>query len=231
VSNETNSWVHRRRLLFFLLSAIAIFGGLYVLYSALNTLRTLDLVEAERDSWQRPADVLRALELQEGNTVVDLGSGAGYFTLKISSVIGSRGQVFAVDLRELSLTFLWIRAAFRTPHNIHVMVGEEDDPHLPAGTLDAVLIANTYHEFRNPRVMIGHVFRSLRPGGRLVIIDRGPRSVDRGPTNGIAHGREVPGEAVEEELRHEGFEIIHRENRFIDRAGDDPWWLVTSRKP
>ncbi|HVV47918.1 MAG TPA: hypothetical protein VHC72_22050, partial [Bryobacteraceae bacterium] len=65
----------RRRLLLFLGSAIAIFGGMYVISSALATLRTLDLVEAERDTWQRPAEVLRALDLKEGNTVADVGSG------------------------------------------------------------------------------------------------------------------------------------------------------------
>lgn len=84
--------MHRRRLWLFLLSGIAIIGGKYVLYSALNTLRILNAVEAERDSWQRPSDVLRALDLKEGNTVVDLGSGAGYFTPMISPVVGGSGH-------------------------------------------------------------------------------------------------------------------------------------------
>ena len=221
----------RLKLVLFLLSALAIFAGMYVVYAALNTLRTLDAVEAERDTWQRPADVLRALDLKEGNTVVDLGSGAGYFTLKISPVIGPRGRVIAVDLRGLSLTFLWIRAALRTPHNIEVMVGQEEDPRLPAGTVDAVLIANTYHEFRNPHAIIDHVFRALRPGGRLVIVDRGPRPSETRTPNGVAHSHDVPMEAVTRELQHDGFEIIHRENPFIDRPGDDPWWLLASRKP
>ena len=229
ISNASDAWVQLRRLLLFVASAIAIFGGVYVLYSTLNTLRTLDAVEAERDTWQRPADVLRALDLNEGHKVVDLGSGAGYFTLKISSAIGGRGQVTAVDLRRLSLTFLWIRAALRNPHNIHIVLGDEDDPHLPAGTVDAVLIANTYPEFRNPRVMIEHVFRALRPGGRLIMVDRGPRSTE--PANILAHGHEVPIEAAVQELQHEGFEMVYREDPFINRPGDDPWWLLVSRKP
>src|SRR6185295_6794469 len=105
-----------------------------------NTLNRLDAVESERDQWQRPADVLRALDLRPGNTVVDLGSGAGYFALKLSPVVGERGQVLAVDLRKLSLFFLWTRALLRGQHNVHVIVGKEDNPRLPAGAVDAVLI-------------------------------------------------------------------------------------------
>ena len=219
-----------RRYVLFVLSSVAIFGGMYVLYSALNTLRTLDAVEAERDRWQRPVDVLRALDLKDGNTVVDLGSGAGYFALKISPAIGPRGRVIAVDLRRLSLAFLWIRAALRTPHNIDVVVGEEEDPHLPPATADAVLIANTYHEFRNPRTIIGHVFQALRPGGRLVIVDRGPRPNETEPSNGLAHSHEIPMDAVVQELERDGFDILYREDPFIDRLGDHPWWLLVSRR-
>jgi len=223
--------LYRRRLLLLLVCAIAVFGVMYVLYSALNTLRTLELVELERDRWQRPADVLAALDLRAGNTVVDLGSGAGYFALKVSPVVGGHGRVIAVDLRKLSLAFLWVRAASRSPHNIQTLVGEEDDPRLADGTVDAVLIANTYHEFRTPKVMIDHVFRSLRSGGRLVIVDRAPRSSDAAAPENMAHGHEVPMKAVEEQLQHEGFEITVRKDPFIDRPEDDPWWLLVSRKP
>jgi ubiquinone/menaquinone biosynthesis C-methylase UbiE len=213
------------RLALFLLSAIVIFVTMYVLYSGINTLQRLELVESERDQRQRPADVLRALDLREGNVVADLGSGAGYFALKLSPVVGGHGEVLAVDIRKLSLFFLWVRAALRSPHNIHVIVGDEDDPHLPAEGVDGVLIANAYHEFRDPRTMLGHTFRSLRPGGRLVVVDRGP------PVATATHGHEVPVSAVEQELQRTGFEIVSREDRLIDRPGDDLWWLLVARKP
>jgi predicted methyltransferase len=229
VSNQPASSRPPLSLLLFLLSAIVILGGIYILDSTLNTLRTLHAVEAERDGWQRPGDILRALDLKDGNTVVDLGSGAGYFTLKISPAIGSRGRVLSVDIRKLSLTFLWLRSIARTPRNIHVILADEDDPHLPAASADALLIANTYHELHNPRLMIGYVFRSLRAGGRLVIVDRGP--ADTPPSSNIAPGHEVPMEAAEQELRHAGFEILQQEKPFIDRSGDDPWWMLTARKP
>jgi len=212
------------------LSAAGVFGIAYVLYSALDTLHTLDVVEAERDHWQRPAEILEALDLRQGNVVVDLGCGAGYFTLKLSPIVGDRGEVLAVDIRRISLCFLWIRSVLRHSRNIHVILGDYDNPHLPSQAADAVLIANTYHEFRNPRVMLDHAFRCLRSGGRLVIIDRGPPPRGTELLREVVPGHERPRSAVEKDLREKGFEIVEREDPFIDRPGDDPWWLVVARR-
>jgi predicted methyltransferase len=223
-----NDIAHRRplfRLALFLACAILIFLALNTLYSFTSTLSRLDAVEGERDRWQRPSDVLRALDLRPGNTVVDLGSGAGYFALKLSPAVGERGQVLAVDLRRLSLFFLWTRAHLRGQHNVQVIVGEEADPRLPAGAVDAALICNTYHEFSNPELILNRVFRSLRPGGRLVVVDRAARVAE------AQHTHEVPLTVVEGQLRNEGFEIVSQDDSFIDRTGDDLWWLVSARKP
>jgi predicted methyltransferase len=225
VSNDESNRQPLFRVVMFLASAIVILLGLGTLYSFTDTLRQLDVIEADRDQWQRPADVLRALDLRDGNTVVDLGSGAGYFALKLSPEVGKRGQVLAVDLRKLSLFFLWTRALLRSQHNLHVAVGEADDPRLPTGSADAVLICNTYHEFRNPEQILNHVFQSLRPGGRVAVVDRGPRVIEK------EHAHEVPLTVVEGELRKTGFEIVSQDDHFIDRPGDDLWWLVTGRKP
>jgi ubiquinone/menaquinone biosynthesis C-methylase UbiE len=223
-----NDKSHRKplfRLALFLVCAVLIFLAFNTLYSFTNTLHQLEVVEAERDQWQRPRDVLQALDLREGNTVVDLGSGAGYFALKFSGIVGQRGHVLAVDLRKLSLLFLWTRALLRGQHNVHVIVGEEDDPHLPAGTVDAVLICNTYHEFTHPELILDHAFRSLRPGGRVVVADRAPSATE------AEHVHEMPRTIVEGELRQKGFEIVSADDHFIDRPGDDTWWLVIGRKP
>jgi predicted methyltransferase len=217
------------RLVLFLVCAVLLFLGLSTFYSFTNTLRQLDAIESERDQWQRPSDVLRALDLRAGNTVADLGSGSGYFTLKLAPVVGNQGQVLAVDLRKLSLLFLWTRALLRGQQAVHVIVGDEDNPRLPAGSVDAVLICNTYHEFSYPELMLEHAFQALHAGGRLVIVDRAPRPAETG------HSHDVPLTIVESELRRTGFEIVSRDDRFIDLhddpRGDDLWWLATARKP
>jgi ubiquinone/menaquinone biosynthesis C-methylase UbiE len=225
VSNDNS---HRRphfRLALFLACAILIFLAFNTLHSFTNTLHRLGVIESERDQWQRPLDVLRALDLRRGDTVADLGSGAGYFALKLSHAVGNRGQVLAVDLRRLSLFFLWTRALLRGQHNVQVIAGEENDPHLPIGTLDAVLICNTFHEFSYPELMLNHTFRSLRPGGYLVVVDRAPRA------SAAEHSHEMPLKVIEGGLRRKGFEIVRLDDRFIDRPGDDLWWLITGRKP
>ena len=210
------------RIVVFLVCAILIFLGLNTLYAFTNTLRQLDVIESERDQWQRPSDVLRALDLREGNTVADLGSGSGYFTLKLAPVVGKQGQVLAVDLRKLSLFFLWTRALLQRQHAVHVILGDEDDPRLPTESLNAVLICNTYHEFSYPDRMLDHVFQALRPGGRIVVVDR---STEVGQTHQVALA------TVVDELRKKGFEVVSRDDHFIDRAGDDIWWLLIARKP
>jgi len=120
---------------------------------------------------------------------------------------------------------LWTRALLRGTHNVQVIFGEENNPRLPADSVDAVLICNTYHEFSDPELILDRVIRSLRPGGRLVVVDRAPRATE------AQHTHEVPLAAVERELRDKGFEIVSQDDSFIDRPGDDLWWLVTARKP
>src|SRR5215470_8422750 len=87
-----------------------------------------------------------------------------------------QGSVLAEDILDESLAFLWIRAFLHHQSNIRVIHGDPDDPHLPKRGVDAVLIANSYHEFTKPLAILDHTFRALRSEGRLVVLDRGPRS-------------------------------------------------------
>jgi len=190
------------------------------------------VVEAERDRWQRPTEVLRALALQDGATVLDVGSGAGYFALKLSPMVGAHGQVLAEDIRVESLAFLWIRRFLKDARNVRVILGEADDPHLPVGTVDAVLIANTYHELTPSRPILDAAFAAMKPGARLVIIDRSQRR-QPGSSVSAAVGRHgIPVEIVQREIRARGLEITSCDERFIDRREDDDiWWLLVARKP
>lgn len=97
------------------------------LYQGSETLQDLNRIESERDHWQRPSEVIQALNLREGSVVVDFGSGVGYFALKLSPVVGKSGSVIAEDIRRESLAFLRIRAFVRWQPNIRTIRGEIDD--------------------------------------------------------------------------------------------------------
>jgi predicted methyltransferase len=196
-------------------------------YKGINTIYVLNAVEAERDQWQKPSEVISRLNLKTGDVVADVGSGAGYFSLKLSPVVGRSGTVLAVDVRKLSLVFLWIRAFLAGLHNIQVRVGEPDDPHLPVSTADAVLIANTYHEFAAPESMLDHTFKSLRPGGRLVVIDRSPTG-DQSAAE-AEHHHQISSAAVEAQLREKGLKILERDDHFIRRP-DEQWWILIAQR-
>jgi ubiquinone/menaquinone biosynthesis C-methylase UbiE len=195
----------------------------YVIEEAARTVSALDVLEAERDSWQRPDAVLAGLNLHRGSVVVDLGSGAGYFALKIAGVVGPTGRVLAIDLRRESLAFLWARSRLQRLSNVQVIVGAADDPRLPADTaLDAVLIANTFHELQDSAAILAVLRVRMRPSGRLVIIDRRSRSAH--PGSAADHGIEPA--AARQVVERSGFSRIDEDDAFINRAEDDDvWWI------
>ena len=223
---------YRVRVALFLIGSVLLVLLLSYLHQGIQTLNALDQIERDRDQWQRPSDVIQALNLHEGSVVVDFGSGVGYFTLKLSSLVGKNGVVVAEDIRQQSLVFLRIRAFLRDQHILKIVRGETDDPRLPEGFADAVLIANTYHELTAPKLILHHLADSLKPDGRLIIVDRGPRSSAVEARETLTEHHELRPDLVETEVRSAGFEIISRQDRFIDRPADDQvWWLIVTRKP
>jgi SAM-dependent methyltransferase len=222
--------MYRRRIALFLsLAAVALLAMGAIAWTV-TAVQRVEAVEAERDSWQRPADVMEALDLGDGKVVVDLGSGVGYFALKLAARVGRRGRVLAVDVRRFPLLFLRARALRRGLHNLEAVHGEPDDPHLPAGGVDAVLVANTFHELEHQELVLGRVKDALRPSGRLVLVDPGPNAAVGASAATGDHHHESP-DSAEDRLRQTGFEIVSRDDRFVDASSHGRWWLIVARKP
>lgn len=128
------------------------------------------LERSNREEEEEPAILLRELELKPTDVVADIGAGTGYFTFRMAPLV-PRGRVFAVDIDDEMLGDIRARMKKEGVVNVVPVRGEIDDPALPADSLDVVLMVDAYHEFSHPREMMRGIFRALRPGGRVILVE------------------------------------------------------------
>ena len=129
------------------------------------------LTRQERDKEEDTQTLLNALHVKPGQTVCDMGCGNGYYTLELARMVGQRGKVLAVDIQPEMLSLLNQRAAKADIENIEPILGTLIDPKLPAASLDVILLVDVYHEFSHPEHMLRAMRDSLKPKGRLVLVE------------------------------------------------------------
>ena len=122
-----------------------------------------------RDAWQRPDDVVRALAPAPDAVVADVGSGTGYFAVRLARAV-PRGRVIGSDLEPDMVRFLRERAAREGLPNLQAVRAAERSPNLPE-PVDLVLLVNTYHHLARRSRYFSELRPSLKPGGRVAIID------------------------------------------------------------
>lgn len=151
----------------------------------------------DREAWQKPDQVMDALHVAEGTTVADLGAGGGWFTMRLARRVGPNGRVYAVDVQRLMIEAIRRRIEREGLQQIVIPVlGSYDDPKLPPDArTDAVLIVDAFHEMQDPVVLLKNVARTLKPQGRIGIIDY--REGDGGPGPDAAE-RVPPGVVISE---------------------------------
>ena len=129
------------------------------------------LDRAEREEEERPTEVIGALGLRGGEVVADLGAGSGYFTFRIAPKVGKAGSVLAVEIQDEMVETLRRRISAQKISNVEVVKGAENDPHLPANSVDLVLMVDVYHELAYPFEVMTAVRKALKPGGRVVFVE------------------------------------------------------------
>lgn len=129
------------------------------------------LDRAEREQEERPAEVIDALQLRGGEVVADLGAGSGYFTFRIAPKVGKTGKVLAVEIQDEMIETLHRRMAAQKISNVEVIKGAESDPHLPANSVDLVLMVDVYHELAYPYEVMTAIRKALKPKGRVVFVE------------------------------------------------------------
>lgn len=125
----------------------------------------------EREQEEKPALLMDALKLKPGMVVADVGAGSGYFTFRMAKRVGPKGQVLAVDIQPEMLDIIRKRTKEKGLSNVKPVLGEITDPKLPANSVDLILLVDVYHEFSHPWEMTQAMVRSLKPGGRLVLVE------------------------------------------------------------
>ena len=125
----------------------------------------------ERVNEEEPDIALDELKLEKGSTVADVGAGSGYMTVKMAGRVGPTGKVYANDIQPEMLTLLRQRLAKEHVTNVETVLGTIDDPRLPAGAIDLILLVDVYHEFSQPQLMLRHMREALKSGGRLVLLE------------------------------------------------------------
>jgi ubiquinone/menaquinone biosynthesis C-methylase UbiE len=127
-----------------------------------------------RESRQREEDceaMLAALNVRPGQTVCDMGCGNGFYTLRLARLVGDRGKVIAVDIQREMLELLRERAQQEKIDNIKPALGTVIDPELEPNSCDLVLMVDVYHEFSRPEEMLRAIRQSLKPKGRVALVE------------------------------------------------------------
>jgi ubiquinone/menaquinone biosynthesis C-methylase UbiE len=172
------------------------------------------------------------LELEPGMVVADVGAGFGAWTVRLARVVGPAGHVFATDIGAAQIASLKAYSATEGLTNVTVVEGAERSTNLPAACCDAILVRDAYHHFTQPDAMVQSLAASLRPGGRLALIDFPPRpnsEVPAGvPADRLGHG--VPPAVVVSEVGR-ALQHVRTIERWAPDSQRTDLFLVLFRKP
>ena len=164
----------------------------------------------DREAWQKPEQVMDALYVGEGSVAADLGAGGGWFTIRLARRVGPHGTVYAEDIQRLMIEAIQRRVQREGLADVVKTVlgtGADPFPGLAPGTLDAVLIVDAFHEMAEPVVLLRNVARTLKPQGRIGIIDY--REGEGGP--GPGPDERVPPSVIVAKAKEAGLTLDRQE--------------------
>ena len=157
-------------------------------------------------------EIKRLAELmgwKAGTVAADIGAGDGKYTFAAVELLGASGKVFATEIDAKKLAELREEVAKRKLGNVMAVESKEAETNLPAGCCDAIFLRRVYHHLTKPAEFDASLVRSLKPGGRLAIIDFAPRAglepVEGVPSNRGGHG--IPQKIAIEELSAAGLQV------------------------
>ena len=161
------------------------------------------LADPARDEKQKPGELIRAMGLQPGMTVADVGTGIGYMLPFLSRRVGPGGRVIAEDIFDDFLASAKQRVATQKLENVTFVKGTETDPKLPEAGVDVVLALDVYHHFDYPDKMLAAIHQALKPDGKLVVVEYYKRQEAMPNGRALTHIRlDMPDVIKEVEANH-----------------------------
>lgn len=173
------------------------------------------LADPARDQSVRPVQLTAEMGLKPGMTVADVGTGVGFMLPFLSKRVGGTGHVIGEDITDDFLGMARQRAENQNLTNVTFVKGTETDPNLPEGKMDEVLVLDAYHHFDYPEKMLAAIHKSLKPDGRLVIVEYYKREKAMPNGRAISHIRlDMPD--VIKEVEANRFHLIEEKERIRD---------------
>ncbi len=171
---------------------------------------------APRQEQPESEALFAALELRPGMTVADIGAGTGRLAIQVARRVGPNGHVYATEISAESREAIAERARRENLSNLSVVESKADDANLPESALDAVILRHVYHHLSEPAVFVSNLYSSVKPGGRVAV-------VDYPPTHWRLWQRElhgIPRSVVEEEMTGAGFVFDERIEPWVNTKLD-----------
>jgi arsenite methyltransferase len=181
-----------------------------------NVMEYIDRLDRpERDQEQKPAEVVDALGLKPGMRVADLGAGSGYFTRRFVETVTETGKVYVIDVEPEALKYVEDSLIHtHRPFEAEFILARPDNPKIPVESVDMIFVCNTYHHLEDRTVYFRNTRSSLKPGGRIVIIDY--YHDDRSGELGFPKRHLIARDKVVEEMTGAGYRLA-KEHTFLPK--------------
>ena len=148
------------------------------------------LEDPQRDAYQKPHEVLKALNIKPGEIIADIGAGSGYFTFRLSHFVGDKGKVYAVDVSPDMILHINRRIREQKANNVVTVLADPDDPLLPDQSVNRFFICEVWHHIENQTKYLALMKKMLKPGGEVVMIDFHKKEFPVGPPMNMKIARE-----------------------------------------